>query len=74
MINGGENDVYQAIMQCFAALTVFLRYFMKDKHIKANISEDNKVHMTTMMNKVFESLYREQLAFTPPYVNIKFFT
>jgi hypothetical protein len=30
--------------------------------------------MTTMMNKVFESLYREELAYTPPYVNIKFFT
>ena len=55
-------------------MTVFLGYFMKEKHTKDRIEGQCSGMMTKMINKVFESLYREQLEYTPPYVNIKFFT
>ena len=30
--------------------------------------------MTSMNNQVFENLFRDELAYTPPYIDIKFFT
>ena len=39
MAYGGVNDVYQAVMQCFSSLTVFVGYFMREKHISANLKD-----------------------------------
>ena len=58
MINGGNNDVYQAIMQCFCTMTVFVGYFMKGQHIKAKIQNNSRINITGKIALIFESLYR----------------
>lgn len=55
-------------------MTVFVGYFMKGQHIKAKLQGNSNVDVTGKLCLIFESLYRQELEFTPPYVNISFFT
>ena len=54
MTNGGNNDVFQAVLQCLASLTCFVGYFIKGPHIQKGRSNT----MSEMLSKVFERLWR----------------
>ena len=54
MINGGNNDVFQAVLQCLASLTFFVGQCIKGPHIMKGKSKT----MSEMISKVFEMLWR----------------
>ena len=72
MKNGGFNDVYQAIFQCFCSMTVFVGYFMRERHLEESSSKLDPESMTMQVSRVFESYWRNETEYTLPYVDIKF--
>ena len=62
-------------MQCLCTFTVFVGYFMREKHLRDQQELKNPESMTTMVAKVFEDLWRDEFeGYTRPHVNIRFFS
>ena len=74
MINGGRmNDVFQAILQCFFSLSMFVKYFVMESHYDAKLDKE-KLGITDKIEQVVKSMYRTEFEFTPEYINLKLFT
>lgn len=62
-------------MQCLAALTSFVSFFMRNKHETTTVSGTFKDKvMSKMVGNIFEMLWRKETKYTSPYINIDFLT
>lgn len=72
MINGGDNDVFQAVFQSFSCMSSFVRFFISQGHLEAIEETPSAKPMCNLLEKVFNDLYRTNLDVAAPYIDIEY--
>ena len=72
MINGGPNNVLQAVLQCLAGLKEFVKFFLNEEHLEQNKGTAAEKPMSNIISQVFESLYRTDLNISDKHIDTGF--
>ena len=58
MRNGSQNDVLEAVLQCFAGFMIFVQFFENDDHLQEKNGTPTLKPLTNIFNQVLEKLFQ----------------
>lgn len=72
MVGGGNNDVFAVVMQFFACMSSFVKFFIREGYTRnPGLKEDKP--FCVLLNRVFSILWRrDELGLAAPFMDVAF--